>query len=172
MKSFVKKKHVLLSLILAFSLSWFFASVFIDFIAAPSIFRNVSSLREAGTLGGIIFTSFNVIEIILGTLLIMSSFLYCKKSLSTYVLKGLSLITLVLAITYASWLSPGIKNANIEKSKLVHTDKMFEVYSTQLRDYHDLYKKLDSLKLLSLLTLCGISLTHLSKLNSKEEGEA
>ncbi len=171
MKS-ILKKHVTLSLILAVSMSWFFATIFIDFIAAPNIFRNVSSLKEAGTLGGIIFTSFNVIELILACFLIILALLYRNKSIASKIVKVLSLATLILAVIYTFKLSPGIKEANISKSNYIETDEEYQIFDEQLRSYHKTYVRLDSFKLIALLTMCGISLTHLSKLNTKEEGEA
>lgn len=171
MKSLLKK-HVLLGLILSFSLSWLFATIFIDFIAAPNIFRNVSSLKEAGTLGGIIFTSFNIIELILAVLVIVASFLLRSKGLGGKVLKILSLSTLVLAIIYTFKLSPGIRDAQIAKSNYVHTDEEYQVFEEKLNSYHKSYVRLDSFKLLALLTMCGISLTQLARVNAKEEAHS
>lgn len=172
MKSLMKKKHVLLSLIFGICLAWFFATAFIDFIAAPNIFRNVSSLKEAGTLGGIIFTSFNIIEMIFAIALIFFTILYKKKgSKATMLLKVLAASTLVLAIVYTTTLSPGIRDTNIAKSNYTHTDEEYQVLEEKLRTYHNLYVKLDSYKLLALLTMCGISITGLARLDTKE-GEA
>ncbi|EPZ51479.1 PF13664 domain protein [Bacteriovorax sp. BAL6_X] len=170
MKSLLKK-HVLLSLIFGVCLSWFFATVFIDFIAAPNIFRNVSSLKEAGTLGGIIFTSFNIIEMIFAVLLIIATFLYRKKGKTTFIMKFIAVTTLVLAIVYTTQLSPGIRDSQIAKSNYTHTDEEYQVFEDKLRGYHKLYVRLDSYKLLALLTMCGVSLAALMKLESKE-GEA
>lgn len=172
MKSLMKKKHVLLSLIFGICLAWFFATVFIDFIAVPNVFRTVSSLKEAGTLGGIIFTSFNIIEMIFAVLIIVLSTLYKKKgSKATIVLKILAASTFVLAIVYTTTLSPGIRDTNIAKSNYTHTDEEYQVLEEKLRTYHSLYVKLDSYKLLALLTMCGITLTGLVRLETKE-GEA
>lgn len=147
--------------------SWFFTSVLIDMVAIPAIFRNVSIISEAGTVGMIVFGKYNILEVLfsLGTLIT----LWLNRNIDYFkVLFGLLLVLLMIAMAYTFHLSPEITEINTK----LYNDETSEQLLTQLQAshdyYHQLYVGIEKAKVLMLFCVLVLSLYLFSKKQGKQ----
>jgi hypothetical protein len=150
-------KRVIKYLSVGLILSWFFMTLFVDILAVPTVFKNVSSVEEAGKVGMTIFTAFNRIEFILAFSLLLMSFYFFKiNKKSIYLI--IPLFLFLWSISYNLYFTPQI----IYFTKMIHShhssDPQMAFFQQQHTFYHQLYKKLDSIKLLMLFIFLIISL--------------
>lgn len=134
---------------------WLGLTCFLDFFAVPTVFRNVSSRQEAGTLGMIFFHTLNKLEIIFSLVLAGCAWSFrnsikWKKTFWTTI-TGLFLLTLV----YTFHMSPVIVETNKKKWELSEEDSQYQVLEETHQFYHGLFRKTDSAKILALLILLG-----------------
>ncbi len=128
-------------------------SVLVDIVTIPTVFKNVSSLEEAGKVGMSVFGRFNCFEIFLGAIILLGLLSSEKKSKG---LISLSAALLLLAFFYTFYMTPQITQAGIMVHKIAVTDPMYEVFQKQHTFYHNLYRSFDSVKLLVLFVFSGI----------------
>jgi len=149
------------TIILIVSSMWFGMTAAVDFVAVPLVFTTLTSLEQAGQLGIAVFSRFNTIELLLGTIMLALSMLLFFKEKNgkwsiTWVL--LSVLVASLAITYSFYLSPMIGFLGREMHQFpLESEPYLKVYE-QHQFFHKLYVKLDSVKLISLLVFM-VSLT-------------
>lgn len=130
---------------------WLAPSVLIDFVAAPAIFRNVSSLQEAGTLGMVIFKSFNSLELVLSLIiLVISGLLIMEKKLKKLWL-GFFILLVFWASFFRFYVSPTIVEINTERWELPEDSKKYESLTNSHQFYHELYVKMEGTKVILLL---------------------
>jgi len=146
-------KNILTQLTLPFLISWLFMSLLVDIVAIPTVFKNVSSLEEAGRVGMTVFARFNCFEIFLATFISLGLLSREKKSRG---LISLSLGLLILACFYTFYMTPQITQAGIMVHKISVTDPMYEVLQKQHTTFHNLYRSFDSVKLLVLFIFSAI----------------
>ena len=144
--------------------SWFSMSCLINFVAIPAVFRNVSKLSEAGNVGMIVFGRFNGLELVcalLTALLFFYPILKNKVEVRFFKLKSaLQIFLIVLTCSYVFHLTPKIKDINTNRALLSENGETQKLEALELEHdkYHKLYVKLDSVKLLSLLTLLAMGI--------------
>jgi hypothetical protein len=136
--------------------SWFFTSILVDGIAVPAVFRNVSKIAEAGTVGMIVFGRYNILEVFFSLGLLITA--WQNRSLKYFkVLYGLLILLFINALNYTIYLSPSITNIN----KQLYNDETGSALKEQLRNthemFHQLYVSLEKGKVVILLFLMGLS---------------
>lgn len=137
---------------------WLGLTCFLDFFAVPTVFRNVSSRQEAGTIGMILFHALNKMEILFSLLLAGTAWTFkdqiqWKKTFWTS-LGGLFVLTLV----YTFHMSPMIINTNKKKYELDEGTPEYQKLEKTHQFYHGLFRKTDGTKILVLLILFGSTL--------------
>jgi hypothetical protein len=137
---------------------WLGITCLIDFLAVPAAFRNISSRQEAGTLGMILFNTFNYIEVGF-SLMLGTSFIFYKKLVKRVKLHGATCIfLLLLSLTYAFYMSPRISEVNRQKWELSESSPEYKVLEKEHQFLHSTFRKTDSIKILILLVLIGSSI--------------
>ena len=140
-------KKLSLILIPSILFAWFIATFFIDILAVPAVFQNVSSRDEAARLGVLIFKRFNFVELFFSvSLLVFFYFSEFKKMISVRV----TAICTLFPITYTILLTPKIVQYNEAKINAIDEVKL-EVIQMSLDFYHGIYVKMDTVKLIILL---------------------
>ena len=143
---------------------WLGMTCLIDFVAVPAAFRNISSREEAGTLGMILFNTFNYVEVVFA-LIFGSCFFFFKDKVKwkkTY--GGISVFLLLLSLLYAFYMSPRITEVNKQKWNLMEDSPEYKVLDKEHQFLHSTFRKTDSVKILILLFLIGAAVVR------KEEG--
>ncbi|GAB4015481.1 MAG: hypothetical protein Fur0010_14570 [Bdellovibrio sp.] len=156
--------------LLVISSLWMGMTMSVDFVAVPLVFQTLTSLQEAGKLGIAVFSKFNSIEIFLSMVLFIASILEFLKNKNgrwpmTWVL--FSILLTSLAVLYAFYLSPRIAFLGNEMHQFPLESEPYLVVYKEHQFFHKLYVKLDSLKLLLLLTMIVSCWRKISK-----EGES
>lgn len=132
---------------------WLGMTALVDFVAVPTLFRNISNLEEAGNVGMIIFSSFNKIELFFILLIIglglsaLSEIKFKKIFISIW---GLLLL---VAGSYNFYLTPKIIEVQKQMREIGMQGAGFESIERVHNFYHSLYIQVDSVKLLLLLIL-------------------
>ncbi len=143
---------------------WLGMTCLIDFVAVPAAFRNISSRQEAGTLGMILFSTFNYMEVIFALIFSTCTFFYrdrikCKKS---YI--GACTFLVLLSLTYVLYMTPQISEINEKKWDLSETSEEYKVLEKEHQFLHSTFRKTDTVKILVLIFLMGAAIRR------KEEG--
>src|SRR5690606_29318795 len=120
------------------------------------LFRHIDDFFTAGGLGIAVFSKLNVLELFSGGALLLITFI--KRH---WPLTFLAAACFILAMTYHFWLTPNI-TALTELWKT--TDLMGLAGTAEIPDvalehrfYHDLYIKLDALKILLLTSILALA---------------
>lgn len=142
--------------------SWFFTSVVIDMVAVPAVFRNVSNIAEAGTVGMIVFSKYNILELVFSLGSLISIYLNKTIAKFNYIFAAL-FILFINATVYTFYLSPRI----VEINKKLYRDEIALDIKETLQAAHDfhhhLYVGLEKGKVILLLLLLGFSLYLFNK---------
>ncbi len=131
--------------ILLFSLSgWLISTILVDFVVVPTLFSQIDDIMHAGTIGVILFTKMNVLEMVFSALILFSTIQMRREKQAKILLFGASCLAFI-ALLYYFHLTPRITGLTnlllVSPSEEVAREHQF---------YHDLYVKLDSLKLIIL----------------------
>ncbi|MBY0412633.1 MAG: hypothetical protein K2Q18_00635, partial [Bdellovibrionales bacterium] len=57
-------KKIGIELVLPIVIAWFLMTVLVDIVTIPTVFRNSTSITDAGKIGMTVFGRFNVFEIV------------------------------------------------------------------------------------------------------------
>ncbi|MEE3079213.1 MAG: hypothetical protein VX341_07755 [Bdellovibrionota bacterium] len=132
----------------AILIAWLLSTVFIDLMAVPLVFQTVSSRDEASLLGVGIFKMFNHLEIVF----ILSSLFFMKLSsifsLNDFLLKISYL--LFFPFFYSFYLTNKIVSLNASKMNEIDDAKL-QIIQKDLDFFHQLYVRLDSVKIFILI---------------------
>jgi hypothetical protein len=138
-------------LLLFFMTFWLAPSVLIDFVAAPAIFRNVSSLQEAGILGMVIFKSFNTVELILSLIILVIGSLLVMESKLKKAWLGFFILLVFFAGFFRFYVSPTIVDINRKRWELPESSEEYKSLTNSHNFYHNLYVKMEGTKVIILL---------------------
>lgn len=140
-----------IKLLIMFITFWIAPSVLIDFVAAPAIFRNVSSLQEAGTLGMVIFKAFNSLEVVLSLIVFGLSFSLVRANK----IKKPWLVLFSLLVMWAGFfrfhVSPTIIDINRARWELPEQSAEYKKLTRDHQFYHKLYVKMEGTKVILLI---------------------
>ena len=135
--------------------SWFFMTVLVDFIAIPTVFRNISKISEAGKIGMTVFGRFNYFEIFFAVILLIISFSYkTQKRWNKFIIIVVPLF--ILSLLYTFKFTPAITYYGTEINQTMVTSPIYAELQSNLAFYHKLYRIMDSIKLLTLMFLAGL----------------
>ena len=137
---------------------WFGLTCFLDFYAVPTIFRTLTSRPDAGSLGMILFLTFNKIEILLSLILGVCAYFF-RESIKWKKTFWTTLASLfVLSLIYTFHMSPTIIEANKKKYELAEESQEYIELEKTHQMYHGLFRKTDGAKILVLFVLLGSTL--------------
>jgi hypothetical protein len=140
-----------IKLLLFFMTFWLAPSVLIDFVAAPAIFRNISSLQEAGHLGMVIFKTFNTLELALSIIiLIVGGMLVFENKLKKAWL-GFFILLVFFAGFFRFHVSPSIIDINTKRWELPESSSEYKSLTSSHQFYHGLYVKMEGTKVILIL---------------------
>ncbi|EQC44613.1 PF13664 domain protein [Bacteriovorax sp. BSW11_IV] len=154
----------MLRLVFTLIVAWFSTSCLIDFVAVPTVFRTVSKLNEAGAVGMKIFSTYNVVEVILGLIIFGYALKsVVKKGLGRKIFAFFSLVVFGIALTYNFHVSPRIIEINTERAKYEMESPEYQKISVEHGFYHRLYVNLDKVKVTLLLVMLIMAFQKLPK---------
>lgn len=159
-------KKISVEMVLPFLLAWFLMTVLVDIVTIPTVFRNSSSITDAGKIGMTVFGRFNAFEIVFSVIVLIGSIVNYK------VLKNKKWIffaapLVVLACVYKFYMTPMITNTTYEIHKTIVSDPRYAELQSQHAHYHNMYRYFDSSKLIFLLVFMGVVLGDRVKSNKE-----
>jgi hypothetical protein len=125
-------------------------TLFVDIIAVPAVFKNVTKVEEAGKVGMRVFTMFNRLEFALATIILIGSIALFKMHQKKLILI-VSTVLFCWSISYNLFFTPQI----VYYTKMLHTslvtDPMMATYQINHSFYHQLYRYLDTTKMIMII---------------------
>ncbi len=156
-------KKILNELLLPLILCWFLMTVFVDIFTVPVVFRNVKSLQEAGKVGMMVFSRYNIFEVVFGTIILITALLRFPSRKIFYF--ALPLFTLSLLYTFI--MTPKI----IALTEAIHMtavgDAQYAILQSEHAKFHNMYRQFDTTKLIVLLIFFGV--VFVDKIKSNKE---
>ena len=151
-------KRVMIELVLPVITAWFLMTILVDIITIPAVFRNSSSIVDAGKIGMIVFGRFNFFEIFFAVVVLAGSYFNWRFNCNgKWVVFAVPL--LILSILYTFYMTPMITNITYEIHQTNVQDPMYAVLQSRHAQFHNLYRYFDSSKLLYLLVF-GIKVIY------------
>ena len=144
------RNRILISLVAP----WLTMTCFVDFMVVPTVFRTVTELFVAGSLGIKVFTAFNYFEVVfaVGILGIFLSFLKQKSIYKVEII--VSVLLMFIAIFYITYLTPKISELTVMWENADQFVPGTKTAASEMHAfYHDFYIKMDSVKLILLLIM-------------------
>lgn len=148
-------------LIVFLSSIWWGWTILVDIFVIPTVFRTLEGFFEAGDLGIAVFSKLNNLEVIVSSILLALLALNTLRTRRARVPLILGVLLWMMAMTYFSWLTPKIivlteiwKNA--DQMNLTGTTGIPDIQQAH-QFYHNLYIKLDMLKLTLLTAFIGLT---------------
>lgn len=132
---------------------WLGLTCFVDFIAVPTVFRNVSSRAEAGDIGMIVFSLVNKVEFVCAIIVLICAYLF-KDTVKKKVLLFTTLSSLVaLTLVYNIHMTPQVRKQTLLMRDVSEESVTYIKAQETHEFYHSLYKKTDGVKILVILFL-------------------
>ena len=143
---------------------WWGWTALIDFAVVPTVFSVINDFFNAGELGISLFTKFNLLEVVLSSLLIAVLSFHSKKTGKGIIQLALACSAWIIVMFYFTYLTPKISSLATlwKQAELVNKMGIAGINDIQQEHqfYHRIYVGLDSLKLLilsSILVLTFVS---------------
>lgn len=147
-----------IELTLPIVVAWFLMTVLVDIVTIPTVFRNSSSIVDAGKIGMKVFGTFNTFEVIFGLIVTIGAIHNFKRNKNKKWL-FFALPLLIWANLYKFCMTPMITNTTYEIHKTEVSDPRYAELQSQHAYYHNMYRYFDSTKLLVLLVFAGVVLS-------------
>jgi hypothetical protein len=161
----MKLKRISLELVLPFITAWFLMTVLVDIVTIPTVFRNSTSIVDAGKIGMTVFGRFNAFEIVFAVIILIGSIVNLKvHNNKKWIFFAAPL--LMLSLVYKFYMTPMITNTTYEIHKTAVTDPAYVELQSKHAQYHNTYRYFDTTKLIVLLVFAGIVLSD--RVKSKE----
>ena len=149
--------------------SWIACTALVDFAVVPTLFRNMDNFFEAGEMGILLFTRFNLVEIVIASALVALSWISLFHGNKTSKIIFISSLLLwIIVMLYIYYLTPSITKLTIlwKQAEAIGAQGINGIADVQQahQSQHRLYIWLDSLKLLVLVFLLGFTITKEEKL--------
>ena len=149
-------------LILILASIWWGWTAIIDFAIVPTVFKVINDFFNAGELGIALFSKLNLLEVILASLLVVVAALQLKQEARGKIQLFLACSAWLIVIFYFSYLTPKLIELTDlwKEAELVNKIGIAGINDIQQehQSYHRMYVGLDSLKLLILTFILGMSL--------------
>ena len=146
--------------------AWFMMTILVDMIAIPAVFRNSSNLTDAGKIGMIVFSRFNVIENIFAVIVFWGVFSLWKAKKTKFQLIP-AIYLFIMSWVYTFYMTPKITETTYKIYQTKVEDPLFAVLQIEHAYYHNTYRTLDSVKLVVLLTFIIWALANRLKQNKE-----
>lgn len=149
--------------------SWIACTALVDFAVVPTLFLNMGNFFEAGEMGILLFTKFNMVEVVIASALLGLSWLSLfHGNRTSKIVFIVSLFLWIIVMLYISYLTPSITKLTIlwKQAEAIGAQGINGYADIQQahQSQHRLYIFFDSLKLLLLVFLLGFTITKEEKL--------
>jgi hypothetical protein len=140
---------------------WLGATLMVDFVIVPSVFRIINDFFNAGELGITLFSKFNLVEMVISTTLVTITAYLLSRGVALHAPLLLAVLAWIIVMVYVFYLTP----------KLSHLTELF--YQSELTGemaqggypdiqqahqyFHRVYIILDSIKILLLALLATLT---------------
>lgn len=149
-------------LVLFLTSIWWGWTILTDFFVVPTVFKTINDFFNAGELGVALFGKLNSLEVIVGFLLVILNILRFKQKKTSKLILILSGFTFLIVCFYFFYLTPKLSELTLlwQKAEAVGSQSINGILDIQQEHqyYHQLYVRVDSLKLLLLSTLLFLSM--------------
>ena len=157
-------KQSFIELIIPLLVSWFLLTIFVDIFTVPAVFRNSSSIVDAGKIGMLVFGRFNKFELLFSVIIFVGLFLeFRKDEKKSFLIMGVILV--LWALIYNFYMTPMITQTTFAIHQTNVADPIYAQLQTKHAFYHNLYRKLDSTKILLLLAFIVMNMIRRVKSN-------
>jgi len=140
---------------------WWGWTALIDFAVVPTVFNVINDFFNAGELGIALFSKLNLLELLLSSLLIVVSLIQFKNIKRGRIQLALGISSWMIVMFYFSYLTPKIINLTDLWKEAEALNKIGIAGINDIQQehqfYHRMYVGLDSLKLLMLSFILGLS---------------
>lgn len=147
-------KKISIEMVLPFITAWFLMTVLVDIVTIPTVFRNSTSIIDAGKIGMTVFGRFNAFETVFAVLVLIGSYFnwrtHCNGKWFYFAIP-----LFILSLVYNFYMTPMIANTTFEIHKTNVLDPMYAVLQSRHAQFHNLYRYFDSSKLIFLLVFAG-----------------
>lgn len=143
-------KRISVELVLPFILAWFLMTVLVDIVTIPTVFRNSTSITDAGKIGMTVFSRFNSFEIVFGFIVLIGSIVNFKSTQNKKWL-FIAVPLVILSFVYKFHMTPMITSLTYQIHATQVTDPAYIVLQSDHAAYHTMYRYFDSTKLFVLL---------------------
>lgn len=162
-------KRFLYPAVLILAASWLAWTVLIDFVAVPTLFRNLSDFFLAGDIGILLFTKLNSLEIVLASALLAICWLsLAQGNKAARALFLSSLFLWIIVMIYLNYLTPRLTllTGLWKKAEVLGTLSIagFDDIQQAHQQQHRLYICLDGVKMLLLVFMLGFTISREDKL--------
>lgn len=154
-------RRLTLPLILILTSMWWGWTLLVDAFIIPTVFGYVEGFFLAGELGIAVFSKLNGLEVIVSSFLLALISLHFLRSRKPVILVIVSLLAWIIVMIYFSYLTPKIVELTklwkqAEETGLSGIAGIPDIQQAH-QFYHNLYIKLDVIKLIILSTMLGIA---------------
>lgn len=148
------KINVLRKLILCALSAWLGMVIFTDFIVVPAVFTTISKRLEAGELGMSVFAALGSFEVVVGLFIFLAAGIVLKKFKTRRALILFFLASTLYGLTLMGrfYLTPELTVINRAKYTLEESSSEYQQLNQRHQFLHGLYVKLDSIKMLLLIS--------------------
>lgn len=159
-------KKISVEMVLPFLLAWFLMTILVDIVTIPTVFRNSSSITDAGKIGMTVFGRFNTFEVVFSVIVLIGAIVNLK------VLKNKKWVffaapLVIWACLYKFYMTPMITNTTLEINQTQVSDPRYVELQSTHAYYHNMYRYFDTSKLIFLLIFMGVVLSDRVKSNKE-----
>ncbi len=136
---------------------WIVLTIATDMVVIPTLFRTLKNVNLAGLVGINLFPKINMVEVVLGFCLLLTTLVQERKANWISRLQLVAAFFLFfLSLGYRFYLSPEIRDITLQIQGLQSPLKSMIDLSLEHHFFHQLYIRLDIVKLVILMMLFGI----------------
>jgi hypothetical protein len=135
---------------------WLGASLAVDIIAIPSVFRTLNDVAQAGKVGMVVFSRFNKLEVIVSLLATIFFVIGVKNfwplaKWKFHFLLTSHFILIGISVMFCFFWTPAIIQYSQQMFELSTTDPLHAQALLQHRFYHKAYVRVEGIKIIIIL---------------------
>lgn len=138
--------------------AWLALTCFVDFIAVPTVFRESVSRQDAGNIGMIVFSVVNKMELVFSVGMLICGYLFKDQVVWKKTFFATLASLLILIVVYNVHMTPEVSKQTYIMREHEEGSDAYKAAEKRHYFYHSLYRKTDSVKILTLMALIGFSL--------------
>lgn len=159
-------KKISVEMVLPFLLAWFLMTILVDIVTIPTVFRNSSSIADAGKIGMTVFGRFNAFEVVFAVIVLIGAIIN-RVELNNKKWLFFASPLLIWACLYKFYMTPMITNTTLQIHQTLVSDPLYAELQTKHAFYHNMYRYFDTSKLIFLLIFMGVVLSDRVKSNKE-----